>query len=531
MRSTRKQRQTCRAKMPAERPFPSSRSGPAACYRPRRESPVALAPHRTIHRLPVGGSRGLPLRSMIQAVSKDRLTRHELSWLLAQEARGAAHALREGVTQLKQPVLARPGPEVTIISDSSASLPPVETNLDALEDAINMLSELNSGSRGKTRRGRIDLAALLYEVAPNARIAIEPGAGTEVFGEESDMRRMFHMLVNQDGNAQGGPSEVEIRRQGEWVKIAVQLGPDTVAAANVERRWMSRMATRYGGWVELEGGTQSIFLPADGASDQREVVELRKELEQAQQLGEAYARELASVLTAGDIRTEPPPPVAPRGGSQRFETLQSAALGMQRTLKGLVEGLRGDASLATKELGEASALTQSLLKRAAAASEISLDLAIASDCPFDEAKSDVSISDLVKTAVSDAEPRALRHGVSIEAKGPAKLRIASRPRTLLALLRAMIYHAVAATPRDGHITFSAYAVETGILLSAQDGGPSVTEAHRADVLRNRTDPSAFGRPSGVLLLIAEAAAESLGGTLEMRDGPDGQAEVWTLLGR
>ena len=32
-------------------------------------------------------------------------------------------------------------------------------------------------------------------------------------------------------------------------------------------------------------------------------------------------------------------------------------------------------------------------------------------------------------------------------------------------------------------------------------------------------------------LIAEAAAESLGATLELRDGPDGQAEVWALLGR
>jgi two-component system OmpR family sensor kinase len=461
-------------------------------------------------------------------VSQERLTRHEISWLLAQEARGAARALREGVSQLRQ---GPAGSEPRIINTPSEA-PAVETTLDALDDAISMLSDLNTGARGvaKPRRGRIDLAALLMDLSPNTRLAIEPGAGTEVFGDEQDLRRMLNLLVTQAGSTQGGAAEVKIRRQAEWVKIGVDLGPDA-GAQELERRWLSRMATRHGGWVELEGGTQSIFLPADGASDQREVVELRKELEQAQQLGETYARELASVLAAGDIRTEPPPPIAPRGGAQRFESLQCAALGMQRTLKGLVEGLRADASLATKELGESSPLTQSLLKRAAAAAEISLDLAIAADTPFDEGKLDVSISDLVKTAVSDAEPRALRHGVSIEAKGPPNLRITSRPRTLLALLRAMIYHAIAATPRDGEIIFSAYAVETGILLSAQDGGPAVTEAHRAEVLRNRTDPSAFGRPSGVLLLIAEAAAESLGGTLEMRDGPDGQAEVWTLLGR
>ena len=461
-------------------------------------------------------------------VSQERLTRHEISWLLAQEARGAAKALREGVSQMRQ---GPAGAEPRIIN-TPAEAPAVETTLDALDDAISMLSDLNTGARGATkpRRGRIDLAALLMDLSPNTRLAIEPGAGTEVFGDEQDLRRMLNMLVTQAGSTQMGAAEVKIRRQAEWVKISVELGPDA-GAQELERRWLSRMATRHGGWVELEGGTQSIFFPADGASDQREVVELRKELEQAQQLGEAYARELASVLTAGDIRTEPPPPVAPRGGSQRFESLQCAALGMQRTLKGLVDGLRADASLAVKELGEGSALSQSLLKRAAALSEISLDLALAADCPFDETKSDVSVSDLVKTAVSDAEPRALRHGVSIEVKGPATLRVPSRPKTLLALLRAMLYHAVAATPRDGVVAFSAYAVETGILLSAQDGGPSVTEASRADVLRNRTDPSAFGRPSGVTLLIAEAAAESLGGTLELRDGPDGRAEVWTLLGR
>jgi signal transduction histidine kinase len=423
-----------------------------------------------------------------------------------------------------------PSGETRIVT--AGETPGVETTLDALDDAISMLSDLNTGARGasKARRGRIDLAALLMDLSPNTRLAIEPGAGTEVFGDEQDLRRMLNLLVTQAGSTQGGAAEVKIRRQAEWVKISVELGPDA-GAQELERRWLSRMATRHGGWVELEGGTQSIFLPADGASDQREVVELRKELEQAQQLGEAYARELASVLAAGDIRTEPPPPVAPRGGSQRFETLQCAALGMTRTLKGVIDGLRTDASLAAKELGEGSQLTQSLSKRAAGLAEVLADLAIASECPFDEPKSEASVADLAKAAVADAEARALRHGVSVELKGPASLKLSTRPKTLQALLRALVHHAISATGREGSVILSVYAVETGVLVSAQDGGPSVTEASRADVLRNRTDPSAFGRPSGVALLIAEAAAESLGSTLELRDGPDGQAEVWTLLGR
>jgi two-component system, OmpR family, sensor kinase len=460
-------------------------------------------------------------------VSQERLTRHEISWLLAQEARGAARALREGVSQLRQ----GPTIEPRIVTTPTDG-PAVETTLDALDDAITMLSDLNTGARGaaKARRGRIDLAALLMDLSPNTRLAIEPGAGTEVFGDEQDLRRMLNLLVTQAGSTQGGAAEVKIRRQAEWVKISVELGPDA-GAQELERRWLSRMATRHGGWVELEGGTQSIFLPADGASDQREVVELRKELEQAQQLGEAYARELATVLAAGEIRTEPPPPLPQRSGSQRFETLQSAALGLQRTLKGLVEGLRADAALASSELGESSTLAQNLFKRAAIAAEVSFDLALASDCPFDEPKSDLSVTDLVKTAVSDAEPRASRHGVSLVIKGPEVLRLSSRPKLLLTLLRALLHHAISATPREGEVTLSAYAVETGVLISVQDGGPSVTEAHREAVLRNRLDPSALGRPSGVALMIAEAAAESLGGSLELRDGPEGEAEVWTLLER
>jgi hypothetical protein len=466
-------------------------------------------------------------------VSKDRLTRHELSWLLAQEARGAAHALREGVTQLKQPGLVKPGPEVTIINESPASIgpsvPPVETNLDALEDAINMLSELNSGSRGKTRRGRIDLAALLYEVAPNARIAIEPGAGTEVFGEESDMRRMFHMLVNQDSNAQGGPSEVEIRRQGEWVKIAVQLGPDTVAAADVERRWLSRMATRYGGWVELEGGTQSIFLPADGASDQREVVELRKELEQAQQLGEAYARELAAVVTAGDLRSEIPPTAPPETGVDRLELLQNTASALQRVLRHWLDGLRADTAELVKQLGEQAALSQSFSRRMTVGIELLGDLGLLTECDLAEPIRRVDVSELSREALQSVESRAARHGVTVTSRLPERASFETRTSELRVLLRALLHHAIAATPRGGEVQLAVVPTEMGMMLSVEDGGPVVPEASRTDVIQHRTDPAGFGRPAGVSLLVADVIGGVLGGGAGMREGSGGRAEIWVVL--
>ena len=41
----------------------------------------------------------------------------------------------------------------------------------------------------------------------------------------------------------------------------------------------------------------------------------------------------------------------------------------------------------------------------------------------------------------------------------------------------------------------------------EDGGPSVPESLGADLLKHRVDPSALGRPSGLSLLVADAAAE------------------------
>ena len=461
-------------------------------------------------------------------MSKDRLTRHELSWLLAQEARGAAHALREGVTQLKQPLPTQPGPEIRILT---GSLPPVETNLDALEDAINMLSALNSGNRGKQRRGRIDLAALLYEVAPNARIAIEPGAGTEVVGEEADMRRMFHMLVNQDSspNGQSGPSEVEIRRQGEWVKIAVQLGPDTAAAGDVERRWLSRMATRYGGRVELEGGTQSIFLPAEGASGQREVVELRKELEEAQQLGEAYARELAAVVTAGDLRSDIPPTAPPESGVDRLELLQNTASALQRVLRHWLEGLRSDVAELTSQLGEQAPLTQRFSRRLAPFAELLGDLALLAECDLREPVRRLDVSEVTHKALQSVESRAARHGVTLRGQLPESALFDTRASELRVLLRALLHHAIAATPRGGEVQISAVPTEMGMLLSVEDGGPVVPEASRTAVIQHRVDPASFGRPTGLSLLVADVIAGALGGGAGMREGSGGRSEIWVVL--
>jgi signal transduction histidine kinase len=323
-----------------------------------------------------------------------------------------------------------------------------------------------------------------------------------------------------------GPAEVTIRRQGEWVRIRVELGPDTLATAELERRWLSRMATRYGGWVELEDGTQSIFLPADGASDQREVVELRKELEQAQQLGEAYARELAAVVAAGDSRSEIPT-MPPERREERLELLQTTSLALQRSLRHWFDGLRAD----TVALLGDGADTSPLAARLSSGSELLFDLALVTECRVDEQRTNTDVVELVREAMSAVEQRAARHGVTIETMLPPKALIETRPSQLRVMLRALLHHAFHATPRGDHVKISLIPTEMGLLLAVEDGGPTVPEASRVDVLQHRVDPASFGRPAGVALLVADAVGSALGGTLAMREGTGSRqrTELWIVL--
>lgn len=420
---------------------------------------------------------------------QERLTRHEISWLLAQEARGAAKALRTEVQELRAPGEARPTP------------PPVQTTLDALDDTIEMLSALNVERRGgRGRRGRIDLAALLFEIAPSARIAMEPGSGTEVFGDEAELRRMLHLLLGQSSGAlpTRAEAEITIRRQGDSVRISTNLGPDTTALGELEHRWLHRMALRHGGSIELEGGTQSIVLPADGASEHREVSELRKELAEAQQLGEAYARELASVLVSGDIRTEAPP--APGREPGRFEGVRSLCAAVRRVLRGVP-----------------------------AAQELVAELGQVADTPLDEAASDIDLGALVADAARALEGRAARAGVEVIAEAVGRA-VVHRPKGLVELLlKNLLSQAIAASPRGGTVRATAMATELGPALSVLDGGPAIPEASRQDILRHRIDPTSLGRPAGIALVVADAAATALDATLEVRDDGGGRVEHWIVL--
>jgi signal transduction histidine kinase len=397
-----------------------------------------------------------------------------------------------------------------------------------------MLSALESGPAGAGRRGRIDLAALLVSIVPNARVALEPGAGTEVFGEENDLKRMLHLLVGPSsvGAAETPDTaspEVHIRREGDWIRMSVPLGPDISASDDLERRWLSRMATRHGGRLELEGGMQSIVLPADAASDQREVAELRKELAQAQQLGAAYARELAQVFAAAEPEAVESHAPAPDPTSDAFDQVLGFADAVARMLRGWTDALRADAATAAAELGIKAPLVQNLERRVTAASEVMRELGLAAECRRDDPPRAVDVGVALSELAAEIEPQLVRADLTLITDAREPIELFARASVVRLLLHALTSHAAAATPRGGKIELFVRKAAEGTEIVVCDGGPSVVASARADVLRHRVDPTALGRPSGVSLLLAVRAAAALGGTLAIRDGAAGGTEIAVSL--
>ncbi len=310
---------------------------------------------------------------------RERLTRSELSWLLTQEARGAAERLRKGVQILTKNPTPIPGPLSQPAGGPKSDRPPgserpitlsstseegdgLESTLDLLEGAMSKLALINGPSTQRQRRGRVDLAALLWEVSPDAKVNLAPGAGTAVHGDESELRRMLHMLLGAGNfsNAQ----VVDLKREGAEVKLSVALGPDTAPISSAERGWLARMAIRHGGRYELDGSREILIFPADDAADKQELVELRKELEAAKKQGEAYARELAAVFAEPGHSSRPPPLDSTADGAGPHAFLAP----MARIADAVADDLRailaplGAAKIKTQNAGVSEESSTALLK-------------------------------------------------------------------------------------------------------------------------------------------------------------------------
>lgn len=471
-------------------------------------------------------------------MSKGKLTRQELSWLLTQEAQGAAERLRKGVTALT----GAPPPPGAPGTDSSG----VDATLSALDDAMKMLSSLHArpatGGRAG-RRGRIDVASLIWEVAPEARVSIEPGSGTEIFGDESELRRLLHVML---GHGSGSGSAVTIRRARDEVVVAVALGPDSSATAETERAWLSRMAIRYGGRFELEGGSEVLALPAEGVEARSDVEKLRKELDEARKQGEAYARELAAVWATGEEPVAPssyPPPSTP--ATDRCATIARLSGGIAATLRAMLSPIAQELSelrgppvtrksnpeIALQMRVDMEERVEAVRRRLVSAQEFVGDLACVGELDLQEAHRESDLSDIVREQMRALEARASRAGVQVrlvvadDAGGTgARAPVRVAPRSAGVLARVLLAHAILATPRGAEAIVTVYGRGSGeralgARIIVDDGGTVLPAAARRSLLALEVEPGTFGRPSSVGLFVAAEIAVAIGALFDVGDVP------------
>jgi signal transduction histidine kinase len=431
------------------------------------------------------------------------------------------------------------------VPDTADAQPGVDATLDALDDAMRMLSNIHktpSSTRG--RRGRIDLASLLWEVAPDARVSIEPGGGTEVSGDESELRRMMNMLV---GHGSGSGSAITIKREGDYVRVGVVLGPDRSGTAETEGAWLSRMAIRYGGRHELEGGMEVLSLPAEGAGEEKERDLLRKELEEARRQGEAYARELAQALVQTEEAPSPsafPPSVSLT--ADRVSALTRFAGGVAAELRGLLAQIGRDVQQLRSQsiVGGARSLSDEtedppevIKRRLRQVQQFVSELAMMGEVDPNEGLAELDLLEIVRAAGRSLGAQVEQRGVELKIvpvpETESRVQVRLSPRAAARIVHELLVQAVAATPRGRAVvvTVAAANAEVGPRLTIDDAGASLPASARRAYVALELEPSTFGRPSSIPLFICSELVAWQGAVLELGDAPEGGLRVGVHFAR
>jgi two-component system OmpR family sensor kinase len=421
---------------------------------------------------------------------RERLTKQELSWLLTQEARGAAERLKQGVALLtKPPPPAPPASErlgsdrppgserpitLTVAGEEGEGL---HATLQLLDGAMNKLAQLNLPS-GRGRRGRVDVAALLWEMAPHAKVQLETGSGTEVYADDAELRRMLGVLLGaQTQSGVGGAQVVTLRREGDDVRLAVGLGPDTAPISQAERAWLSRMAIRFGGRYELDGASECLIFPAFEVQHRDEMQSLRRELEAAKAQGEMYARELAQVFAE-------PPPETVRPSTLAPPPLEPGVLGEVSTMARLAQAMADDLRAVLGPLGAARLRAaggtdesiwqevQDALARGADLLLVARQMARVADEPK---VADVDLAALAREEAGHAALPFGARGVSLRLEIPsaASLVVSASPSACRVVIAELFDRALRGTRAGGAVRV---AIEEELLLVEVVDGVAAEEA-------------------------------------------------------
>lgn len=448
----------------------------------------------------------------------------ELAWLLAQEARSAARKLRQGVGI---PSEDEPTHSAASVEDSTGG---VEKTLDRLDEAVSALASLHGNALPRGRRGKVDLAALIWEIAPEARVQIEMGEGTSVFGDESEIRRILQVLIGQSGlpAGAGGTQNIAIKREGDEISVAVGLGSDQPTTFETERAWLSRMAVRYGGRLKLDGSTQTLVLPADIDMQRRELESLKKELAAAQAQGQAYARELATMFARGDAHSpmsaRTSPSQQPASGDA-LAVLVAAARTTAAELRGILSAIGRDISRIKEMPGEPGEIASSVGRHVTGASEVVADLARLGSCPVGELPRHADVALLLRDAARAHLGRAERHDVDIDMETPPTAGAVVPAGGLSVLLQVLLDHAISASPSGSRVRASLADDGTTLTVLVDDSGVALPMHAKSAVLSRDFEAVAHGRPSGLALISAHAIAAHVGVPLDIEEAPNGGARV------
>ncbi|MEO7113081.1 MAG: hypothetical protein ABI183_21765 [Polyangiaceae bacterium] len=365
---------------------------------------------------------------------------------------------------------------------------------------------------------------------------------------------MLHMLV---GHGTGAGSSVTIKRDGDDVRVSVVLGPDSSATAETERAWMARMAIRYGGRYELEGGAEVLLFPADGVSERKEREALRKELDEARKQGEAYARELAQAYSHGEEISTPstmPPPMHLMPAAERFGALSKFAGGIAAELRTIlaaaarqVPSRHGQPPLTAltptggtpsimMTVAEAEERWDVVRRALARAQDFVGVLSTLGEIDSAELSGSTSLVEIVRNVGSSLEGRAERGQVKIDIQNPPTTpealppaRIAARALTVLA--RDLIEQAIAASPKQATVKVTFSHEESGPRLTVEDAGAPLPSGARRAFVALEVEPGTYGRASCVPLNIAAEIAGSVGASVELGDSSLGGLRVSVTFAR
>jgi signal transduction histidine kinase len=455
----------------------------------------------------------------------------ELAWLLAQEARSAARKLRQGVGI---PSGLEDSP-VTIVEEGSGG---VESTLNRLDEAVSALASLHGSAMPRGRRGKVDIAALVWEVAPEASVQIEMGEGTTAFGDEAELRRMLQVLIGQSGpptSSKGGP-DISIRRDGDNILVHVGLGSENPAAFATERAWLARMATRYGGSIKLDGSSHTLVLPADVDMQRRELESLKKELAAAQAQGQAYARELAAVFARGETHSSGVPsvrssPSQQPGAGDGLAVLVAAARTLAAELRGLLSAIGRDMAPLRDASGEPGDIAASVGRHVTGASELVSDLARLGACPVGELPRHVDLSAVLRDVVSAQGSRAERHDVRVALSCPDEASAVVQAGAISVLLQALLDHAIDASPPGSEVGILLADHPDALSITFDDAGPPLPAHTKSVILSRDFEAIAQGRSAGLDLVMAYAVAAHLALPIELEESPQRGARIRVLLSK